>query len=222
MGVCCGEEEVVAMRSRPMVLTVLALSLMVGGCTSETELDTPPSMTDGSRTSGSAASESNEPPTGKVEGALWQALMSPDGEYASSASYAAVIARHGEVEPYVTIRAAEERHIAALTRQLQRLGVEVPDNPWTGQVEAPEELRQAAADWAEGEVANVALYDRLLDDVSSDRAAVRVFTNLRRASLEAHLPLFEGAAQGDGTLTAEKMVALGHAPGTDGRGPAWG
>ncbi len=136
--------------------------------------------------------------------------MAPDGEYASVAAYAAVIEKFGPVEPYLSIKQAEERHITALTRQLQRLGVTVPANPWLGAIPAPADLASAARAWAEGEVANVALYDRLLAAVTGDTALTRVFTNLRRASLEAHLPLFEAAADNGGTLTRDQMTALGH------------
>jgi threonyl-tRNA synthetase len=48
---------------------------------------------------------------GTNEAIAWEALMSPVGEYAASAMYQAVIDEFGQVEPYVTIRAAEERKI---------------------------------------------------------------------------------------------------------------
>ena len=134
------------------------------------------------------------------DGALaWEALLSPVGEYAAAASYLAVLDRFGPVEPYATILEGELRHIDALTRQLQRYGVEVPDNPYIGQVDAPDDLQSAAQAWAEGEVDNVALYDGLLAQVDDARLE-RVLGNLRRASLESHLPLFEAAADAGGTL----------------------
>ena len=130
--------------------------------------------------------------------ALWEALMSPVGEYAASASYAAVLDKFGAVEPYASIQAAEERHIAALTRRLTALGVAVPPNPYADTAVAPADLTTAATAWADGEVANVAMYDRLLTQVSGDAQATRVFTNLRRASLEMHLPAFRAAAANGG------------------------
>lgn len=148
----------------------------------------------------------------------WDALMGPDGEYAAAASYAAVIDEFGDVEPYVTIKAAEERHIDALIRQLDRYGVDVPDNPYLGNLEAPADLQSAASAWAVGEVANVELYDVLLEQ-TDDANLTRVFTNLRRASLESHLPTFEAAAAAGGTLTAEDMAAMPHSgEGGGGRG----
>jgi hypothetical protein len=130
---------------------------------------------------------------------VWQALMSPVGEYAAAASYLAVLDRFGTVEPYATILDGELRHIDALSRQLERLGIDVPDNPYLGVVVAPDSLLAAAEAWAAGEIENVALYDELLAQADDSRLA-RVLSNLRRASLESHLPLFEAAAAAGGTL----------------------
>lgn len=150
--------------------------------------------------------------TNPAASAAWVALMSEEGEYAASAMYQAVIDRYGPVEPYVTIKAAEDRHVAALIRQLDRLGVAAPANPYVGKVAAPASLKEAASAWAEGEVANVALYDDLLAQVSADTRLRTVLSNLRRASLEQHLPLFRQAAAADGTLSPEEMSRHASAP----------
>ena len=149
------------------------------------------------------------PPAGSVAAAVWEALMGPTGEYAAAASYQAVIAAFGPVEPYVSIEAMEQNHISALTRQLARLGVVAPPNPYLGTIAAPADLVAAANAWAEGERKNVALYDGLFSAASSDAGVTRVFTNLRGSSLEAHLPLFEAAAKSSGTLTEAQMLELG-------------
>jgi hypothetical protein len=133
--------------------------------------------------------------------------MSSDGEYAAAASYQAVIDAFGPVEPYVTIKEGEERHIDALIRQLERLGVEAPSNPYLGIIEAPADLETAARAWAEGEILNVEMYDELLAQTGNTNL-VRVLTNLRRASLESHLPLFEAAAENGGVLTLEQMALI--------------
>ncbi|MFV0463816.1 MAG: hypothetical protein ACK5MP_11595 [Nostocoides sp.] len=140
-------------------------------------------------------------PTSETGAALWEALMGPEGEYAAAAAYTAVLNRYGQdVQPYASILTAEQRHADALTRQLERLGVTVPDNPWLGRIPAPDSLGAAATAWADGEVANVAMYDSLLGKVDGDAMATRVFTNLRRASQEQHLPAFRSAAANGGTL----------------------
>lgn len=141
--------------------------------------------------------------------AAWTALMGPDGEYAAYAAYTAVIDTFGSVEPYASIRDAEQNHAESLARQLERLGVDVPENPYVGQVAPPVDLSTAAAAWAAGEVANVALYDELLAQVPDDAALTRVFTDLRRASEEVHLPAFQAAADHGGELTPEQMAELG-------------
>lgn len=168
-----------------------------------------------------AAIEAIELPAGPEAGSeaalAWDALMSPVGEYAAAASYAAVIDAFGEVQPYVQIKTAEERHIDALLRQLDGFGIEAPANPYLGKLPAPADLESAARAWATGEVDNVELYDDLLAQ-TDDRRLTRVFTNLRRASLEAHLPLFEAAADNGGSLTQEQMSDLGHGDHEPGQG----
>lgn len=144
---------------------------------------------------------------GSNEAIAWEALMSPVGEYAASAMYQAVIDKFGQVEPYVTIRVAEERHISALIRQLDRYGVKVPANPYLGAVVAPAKLQTAAEAWAIGEIENVTMYDNLLGK-SSDSNLNRVLTNLRASSQDSHLPLFEAASENGGTLTVEQMKAI--------------
>ena len=133
-----------------------------------------------------------------------EALMGPDGEYAAAASYQAVLDKYGLVEPYNTIYEAELRHIDALVRQLERLGEPVPANPYLGTIDAPESLEIAARAWAEGEIYNVELYDRLIQATDNEQL-LRVLGNLRRASLESHLPLFELAADNGGVLSEDQM-----------------
>jgi hypothetical protein len=62
----------------------------------------------------------------------------------------------------------------------------------------------AAEAWAEGEVLNVELYDDLISKTDNPNL-LKVLGNLRRASLESHLPAFELAAENGGTLTSDQM-----------------
>lgn len=135
----------------------------------------------------------------------WEALMGPDGEYAALTSYQAVLDEFGQVEPYATIKAAEARHAEALVRQLDRMGIDTPDeNPYLGLIAAPADLQSAAEAWAIGEIANVELYDELIEQTSDERL-IGVFENLRSASAESHLPAFELAAANGGTLDPEDI-----------------
>jgi len=155
----------------------------------------------------------------EVQEALLETLIGPEGEYAAYASYAAVIEKYGDVEPYLHIMEAEGRHITALQRQLDKYGVAYPaENPYLGQIEAPESLLEAAQAWAEGEIANVEMYEQLLSVVEEYPDITRVFMNLQRASQEAHLPAFESAAENGGTLDSGEE----HDCGNSSRGGRFG
>lgn len=215
-------------RIRTSAITAIALTaaLFLGGCAAATTNDNASTEMTGTESTDSAtqtespeASEDSAtsdamaslpdwtvgaPNEGTDAYLAWEALMGPEGEYAALASYQAVLDEFGDVEPYATIKDAEARHADALARQLERMGVEVPDNPYLGLIPAPADLQSAATAWAEGEVANVELYDSLLEAASDERLE-RVFTNLRRASAEEHLPAFELAAENGGTLDPSEM-----------------
>jgi hypothetical protein len=206
-----------------LISTLIISSLVLAGCaTAPTETDeavtTPTPTAEATESASPAPTESEteeakestttDKPAIKAQMTdaeiVLAALMGPDGEYAAAASYEAVLDEYGSVEPYATIYEAELRHISALVRQLERLGEPVPSNPYTGKIKAPKDLVSAAKAWAEGEILNVALYDDLLGKTDNANL-IKVLENLRRASLESHLPSFELAAENGGTLTADQM-----------------
>lgn len=113
-----------------------------------------------------------------------------DDERKAEAIYAAVIGKFGPVRPFSNIIEAEQRHAAALTRQLERLGVKVPPNSWAGKVAAPTSIAEACEHAIEGEIENIALYDRLIPMIA-DPAARQVMENLQAASRDRHLPAFK-------------------------------
>jgi len=193
-------------KSIALIPTLLITTVLFAGCSAPSTEDTTPTPNESSESS-TAPSEDTDPVIKDVmtdEEIVLAALMGPDGEYAAAASYLAVLDKYGSVEPYQTIYQAELRHIDALIRQLERLGVEVPDNPYLGQITAPDDLVSAAKAWALGEVLNVELYDQLISKTGNSNL-LKVLGNLRSASLDSHLPAFELAAQGDGTLTVDQM-----------------
>jgi hypothetical protein len=196
-------------KSIKLIPILLVTTVLLAGCSVPTTEDTVPTPNDSSDASESPAEESksSDPVIKEVmtdTEIVLAALMGPDGEYAAAASYLAVLEKYGNVEPYQTIYQAELRHIDALIRQLERQGEVVPENPYLGQITAPEDLVSAAKAWAEGEVLNVELYDQLISKTDNE-SLLKVLGNLRSASLDSHLPAFELAAQGDGTLTPEQM-----------------
>jgi ABC-type glycerol-3-phosphate transport system substrate-binding protein len=200
-----------------LISTLIASSLVLAGCATtptqtQDETSTPTAEPTQSPTpTASESEESVEDAKPEIKATMTDieivlaALMGPDGEYAAAASYEAVLNEYGSVEPYATIYQAELRHISALARQLERLGEPVPANPYTGKITAPKDLVTAAEAWAEGEVLNVELYDNLISKTDNANL-LKVLGNLRRASLESHLPAFELAAENGGTLTAEQMA----------------
>jgi hypothetical protein len=196
-------------KSIKLIPILLITTVILAGCSAPEMEESSPAPTESSESSEApeAESESSDPVIKDVmtdTEIVLAALMGPDGEYAAAASYLAVLDKYGSVEPYQTIYQAELRHIDALIRQLERQGEVVPENPYLGKITAPEDLVSAAKAWAEGEVLNVELYDQLISKTDNENL-LKVLGNLRSASLESHLPAFELAAQGDGTLTPEQM-----------------
>jgi len=117
-------------------------------------------------------------------------------EYHARDTYRAVLAKQGEVRPFTNVVAAEERHIAALIRQFERLGYAVPEPDARTPMAVPATRGEACVAAATAERANVALYDRLLAVVAADAEVEQTFRRLQEASRERHLPAFERCAQG--------------------------
>ena len=131
---------------------------------------------------------SNDPLTAKVVEALNLAIQD---EYHAEFVYLKVIADFGEVQPFSRIVEAEQRHSAVVGKVFTNHGLAVPASEWNiGNVPSFDSLPAACAAAVEAEIANIALYDELLTwDLPQD--ARNVFTNIRAASLENHLPAFE-------------------------------
>jgi hypothetical protein len=123
--------------------------------------------------------------------ALHEAL---DDEYRAWATYDQVMRDFGELPPFSNIRDAEARHIEALRGLYARYGLAVPDNPWPGKVERFAGAREACAAAAAAEIANGALYERLLASTQRPDILV-VFRNLQEASQQRHLQAFQRCVQ---------------------------
>jgi hypothetical protein len=124
-----------------------------------------------------------------------------DDEYGAWATYDQVIRDFGPERPFINIREAEARHIEALRTLFQRYELEMPENTWPGQVPRFASMRDACEAGLEAEVANAALYGRLMRSTSR-QDVLEVFGNLQRAS-QRHLPAFRrcatrGAGRGPG------------------------
>lgn len=128
--------------------------------------------------------------------ALVTALTGPFGEYAARAEYAAILTAFGSgVQPFANILPAENKHVAALQQQCRKYGVPIPPDTFWGKVTPPPTLLEAIQVGVTAEMMNVAMYDELLKKVQKYPSLVQVFTNLRAASLNNHLPTFKAAVE---------------------------
>lgn len=118
-----------------------------------------------------------------------------DDEYQAWSTYDQVLADFGPVRPFVNIRDAEARHIEALAGLFARYGLPLHANPWPGRVPRYTSVQAACEAGVEAEIANGAMYDRLL--TATQRSDIlTVLRNLQQASQQRHLPAFQRCAQG--------------------------
>lgn len=117
-----------------------------------------------------------------------------EDEFLAQARYDEVINAFGDVRTFVQIKEAEQRHIEALLPLFQKYNTPVPQNNASTLVSAPPTLKSAYSLGVEGEIDNIAMYEKYLTfELPSDMRAV--FTRLRDAS-KNHLAAFErGAAR---------------------------
>lgn len=124
----------------------------------------------------------------KTEKALLAALAD---ERRAFADYEAVLAKFSDARPFFNIVNAEKRHESHLLPLFEKYGVKVPKNEFTkDKAEVPATLAEACRNGVTGEKANIALYDDFLKFVKEPDIR-EVFTYLRDASKNNHLPAFE-------------------------------
>jgi hypothetical protein len=112
-----------------------------------------------------------------------------DDEYKSYETYAQVIRDFGDVRPFINIVRAEQRHYSALLTLFEKYRIAPPENRWVGRAPRFPSVLDACAAAVQGELENVALYDRALQ--STGRAdLIAAYRALRSASQDRHLPAF--------------------------------
>jgi hypothetical protein len=117
-----------------------------------------------------------------------------DDEYRAWATYDQVIRDFGAARPFISIRDAEARHIKALHTLYARYGLTAPENNWPAKTARYGSLQEACEAGVAAEIANGAIYERLLD-ATERQDLLRVFINLQEASQLRHLPAFRRCAQ---------------------------
>lgn len=127
-----------------------------------------------------------------VQNALSQSLTN---EYRLQAYYRAVINKFGDLRPFAMIIGAEDQHVAVLSSLFDKYGVAKPTNSFTNQNYSFTNFQSACQNSVAYEQATVNLYNALLPKVSSYTDITQVFSNLKDAAQNSHLPAFEKCAQ---------------------------
>ena len=124
-----------------------------------------------------------------TEAALQETLLD---EYAAGLYYQALINEYGSSRRFNNLIRAEQRHVSALLNLFDRYGIEPPTQDEAAVPAMPSTLQEAIRLAIEEERANVAMYDELLESVTAADVEF-VFTNLRNASAQRHIPSLERA-----------------------------
>ncbi len=116
-----------------------------------------------------------------------------DDEYKAHAVYDQVVRDFGPVRPFINIVEAEVRHASALLALFDKYEIAAPANRWLGKAPRFSSVQDACGASIQGEIENVALYDRLLKNTHRPDI-LSVFQALRSASQDLHLPAFQRCA----------------------------
>ena len=129
-------------------------------------------------------------------------LEALNDEYKARAFYRLVIRRFGPIQPFVNIVEAEDTHARALEGLCARYGIPLPADDWDRALQPPASVLEACQAGVEGEIENIAMYDRFLKDTNIPDIRA-LFQRLQARSRDAHLPAFqrcmarsEGAGRG--------------------------
>ncbi len=122
-----------------------------------------------------------------AEAALREALLD---EYANKLYYEALIESFGSSRRFANLIRAEQRHASALLNLFVRYEIEPPAQDKATVPPLPSTLQEAIQVAIDEEQANVAMYDELLESITAEDVEF-VFTNLRNASIQRHIPCLE-------------------------------
>jgi hypothetical protein len=114
-------------------------------------------------------------------------------EFLAQARYDAIIGKFGSIRPFINIKAAEQQHINALLALFQKYNKQIPENNAKQYASAPGTLKEAFNQGVQGEIDNIAMYDKLKNIQSLPEDVRAVFTQLGNAS-KNHLQAFQRGA----------------------------
>lgn len=111
-------------------------------------------------------------------------------EYGALNLYQAAAQQFDDTTPFARIALSEQQHVSALIRQAEKYGVTLPENPGLSSVPTFASLTEACRAGVAAEIADAQLYDQL-SEVTTHSDILRVYANLKNASLYNHLPAFQ-------------------------------
>lgn len=129
----------------------------------------------------------------EAQTALKETLMD---EFKAEATYKKVLATFNDATPFKNIINAETTHAQALLKVYTTYSLQPPANPWQTSTDGIPDfatLQDACKAGVQAEIDNVALYDKHLALTLPDDLRT-VFTSLRDASQDKHLPAFQKCA----------------------------
>jgi hypothetical protein len=111
-------------------------------------------------------------------------------EFKAEAIYQKVLGKFGDVRPFSNIINAEQKHSDSLIQLYEKYGLTVPENDWYDKVAEYNSVQEACEAGVMAEIENIELYEELFSKVNNQDITA-VFTSLRDASRDKHLPAFE-------------------------------
>lgn len=171
------------MKKTISLLSLFLLSIMIFGCT-----DSRPMQKNNQQHSESHVTDF---PFEEISQSEIEALnLAINDEYKAHETYRKVIDKFGEVKPFSNIILSEEDHIDELKGLYAKYDLVIPENDWYEKVPEFDSVQEACDTGVEAEIDNAALYDQLFSKVDNEDI-ITVFTSLRDASENNHLPAFE-------------------------------
>jgi hypothetical protein len=112
-------------------------------------------------------------------------------EYRAETIYQGVVSDLGQVQPFMNVLTAEQRHSASIAQLFTKRGYAPPASEWAlDEVPHFSAVPPACGAAVTAERENIAMYDELLR-LTLPADVRQVFGNNRIASLQNHLPAFE-------------------------------
>lgn len=172
-----------------MILTVLLLSIL--GCAQQ-EGKQEQQLQEQKHTDSHMA----DLPTEEISDSEIEALgIALNDEYKARALYKKVLEKFGDVKPFSNIINAETTHANELIALYEKYDLIVPEDDWQDKVPEFDSVALACEAGVQAEIENADLYDELFAKVDN-QDIIAVFTSLRDASRDKHLPAFQRCGGG--------------------------